>query len=286
MEFLDLPQMQRAFLIALIAGPMAGLLGTFITLRRMAFFSDAISHGAMTGITLGFALNLAKDVNSPAMQITLIVFCTLIALLMAGLFERTNLHTDTVIAFSYTGSVALGVVVLSRLHSGARVLENALFGDILAASSADVGLVFALAAVIVLFLCLNMRALTLSVVHENLAKMEGFNIRRLNYLFVILIAIVVALLIRQLGALLISGILVVPPAAARVIARNFKQMLLLSTGFGLVGALLGVFSSYHLDTPTGPTIILSDVAILSLCMLFSTLLREKPFKSHSTVNLK
>ena len=266
-------------MIALIAGPMAGLLGTFITLRRMSFFSDAISHGAMTGITLGFALNLAKDINSPAMQVTLVVFCTLIALLMAGLFEKTSLHTDTVIAFSYTGSVALGVVILSRLHTGARVLENALFGDILAASRADVYLVAALAASIVLFLCLNLRALTLSVVHENLAKMEGFNVRRLNYLFVILIAIVVALLIRQLGALLISGILVVPPAAARVIARNFKQMLVLSTGFGLLGAALGVFASYHLDAPTGPTIILTDVAILTACMLISVALGTKALKA-------
>jgi zinc/manganese transport system permease protein/zinc transport system permease protein len=286
MDFLDLPQMQRAFLIALIAGPMAGLLGTFVTMRRMAFFSDAISHGAMTGITLGFALGLAKDVNSVAMQVVLLVFCALIALLMARLFEKTSLHTDTVIAFSYTGSVALGVVVLSRLHSGARVLENALFGDILAASPTDVGLVLALAILTIVFLCLNLRALTLSVVHENLAKMEGFNVRRLNYFFVILIAVVVALLIRQLGALLISGILVVPPAAARVIARNFRQMLVLSTGFGLAGAALGVFCSYHLDTPTGPTIVLTDVAILSVCMLLGILLREKAYQPQSRLNLK
>src|SRR5437868_6602135 len=116
LEFLELPQMQRAFVIALIAGPVAGLLGTFITLRRMSFFSDAISHGAMTGVALGFALNLARDVNSPAMQCTLVVFCSLVALLMAWLFQKTTLHADTVIAFSYTGSVALGVIVISRLR--------------------------------------------------------------------------------------------------------------------------------------------------------------------------
>src|SRR5438309_11928635 len=92
LEFLELPQMQRAFVIALVAGPVGGLLGTFITLRRMSFFSDAISHGAMTGVTLGFALNLARDVNSVSMQMTLVVFCTLLALLMAWLFERTTLH--------------------------------------------------------------------------------------------------------------------------------------------------------------------------------------------------
>jgi zinc transport system permease protein len=268
MEFLDLPQMQRAFMIALIAGPVAGLLGTFITLRRMSFFSDAISHGAMTGVALGLALNLARDMNSPAMQLILVVFCGLTALLMAWLFERTALHADTVIAFSYTGSVALGVIVISRLR-GYRVLEGALFGDILAASSTDVWLTVALAAGTMGFLALNLRALALSVVQENLARLEGVNVQRLNYLFVVVIAVVVALLLRQLGALLISGLIVVPAAAARIVAMNFRGMLVLSAAFGLIGAGLGVFASYHLDSPTGPTIVLTDVAILTCCMIAS-----------------
>lgn len=274
MEFLDLPQMQRAFVIALIAGPIAGLLGTFITLRRMSFFSDAISHGAMTGVALGFALRLARDVNSPAMHATLLVFCTLTALLMAWLFERTTLHTDTVIAFSYTGSVALGVILISRLR-GYQVLEGALFGDILASSPTDVWIIAGLAAVTLGFLFFNMRALTLSIVQENLAKIEGINIRALNYAFVMLIAAVVALLLQQLGALLISGLIVVPAAAARVVAGNFRHMLIFSAAFGFVGAASGVFSSYHLDTPTGPTIVLADVAILTACLCLSGFQRKR-----------
>jgi zinc transport system permease protein len=283
-EFLQLPQMQRAFIIALIAGPTAGFFGAFITLRRMSFFSDAISHGAMTGVTLGLALRLTREVNSPAMLATLIVFCTLIALLMAWLFERTTLHTDTIIAFSYTGSVALGVIVFTKMRLRV-LLENALFGDILASVPSDIWVVAALAAITLIFLFLNMRALTLSIVQENLAKIEGINIRALNYAFVVLIAVVVAMLLRQLGALLISGLIVVPAAASRVVARDFRQMLLLSAGFGLVGAAGGVISSYHFDAPTGPTIVLSDVAILTLCLVLMALTgrrkREHPGKAAS-----
>jgi ABC-type Mn2+/Zn2+ transport system permease subunit len=267
LEFLELPQMRHAFLIALIAGPVGGLLGSFITLRRMSFFSDAISHAAMTGVTLGFVLHIARDAGSPAMQITLVVFCTLIALLMAWLFERTSLNADTVIAFSY---VALGVILISRLR-GYRVLEGVLFGDILASSQTDVWLIATLGIVTLGFLAFNMRALTLSVVQEHLAKMEGFNTRRLNYFFVVLVAVVVALLLRQLGALLISGLIVVPAAAARVAAGNFRGMLVLSALFGLVGAASGVCFSYHLDTPTGPTMVLADVAILTLCLILGGL---------------
>jgi zinc/manganese transport system permease protein/zinc transport system permease protein len=274
-EFLELPQMQRAFVIALIMGPVGGLLGSFVTLRRMSFFSDALSHGAMTGVVLGFALGIAREVGSPAMQGVLLVFCTGMALLMAFLLERTTLHTDTVIAFSFTGSVALGVVVLSRMHAGARVLESALFGDILASSPSDVWLVAGLAVVALVFLFGNMRALTLSVVQENLARLQGFNMRRVNYLFVALIAMVVAVLLRQMGALLVSGLLVIPAASARLVARTFRGMLIFSSAFGLAGGAAGVVASYYCDTPTGPTIVLAHVAVLAACLAWSWIFGER-----------
>jgi zinc transport system permease protein len=254
-EFLDLPQMQRAFLIALIAGPMGGLLGSFIIIRRMSFLSDAIAHGAITGVTLGIALRIASDVTSAAMQPVLIVFCIVLALAMAWLLERTTLHADSIIAFSYTGSMALGAVVISRLR-GYPVLESALFGDILAAAARDVWMIAALACIVVAFLALNMRALTLSMLQESLARLEGFNTRRLNYLFI---------------ALLISGMLVVPAAAARLIAGSFRTMLALSAGFGLAAAAAGVAASYHLDAPTGPTIVLAGVLIFGLCLAGSAM---------------
>ena len=114
-EILQTPELERALLIAIIAGPIMGLLGTFITLRGMAFFSDAISHAALTGVGLGIALHLANDVYGPGMQFVLIVFCCLVGLMMAWLFERTSLRADTVIAFSYSGAVALGVILISQL---------------------------------------------------------------------------------------------------------------------------------------------------------------------------
>lgn len=276
-EFLELPQMQRAFWIVVIAAPVAGLLGTFITLRRMSFFSDAIAHGAMTGVTLGFLLHFARDIGDPGMQITLAVFCAGIGLLMAWLIERTTLHADTVIAFSFTGSMALGVVLIKRLR-GRQVLENALFGDILAALPSDVWLIGGLAVAVLAFVLLNLRALALCVVNENLARIEGFNTRRLNYCFVVLIAVVVALLLRQLGALLISGLIVIPAAASRLVAGTFRSMLILSAAIGLAGGIIGVWGSYYLDTATGPTIVLGDVAILSACLVIAAVGRRSGWK--------
>ncbi len=263
---LQLPQMQRAYLVALMAGPAAGLLGAFITARGMAFFSDAISHGAMTGVALGLFLQLAHDIYSPQMQAVLLIFCCGMGLLMAFLLERTTLRADTIIAFTFTGSVALGVVIIQRLR-GYRVLEGALFGDILATTPTDLWVIGGLCVVITGFILWNARALTLMVVHEDLARMGAARTRLLHYAFVLLVAVSIALLLKQLGALLISGLIVIPAASARVLAGAFRQMLALAAGLGLVGALGGVWGSYHFETPTGPSIVLANVGILILSML-------------------
>ena len=266
LELLQNPQLQRALWIALIAGPVLGLLGAIITLRGLAFFSDAISHSAMTGVGLGLMLRLANDVYGPSMQAVLVVFCCAIALIMAWLLERTSLRADTVIAFSYSGATALGVILISRLK-GYQSLEGVLFGEILFASDWDVWLVIGLGLIVSIFLALNLRGLLLCTIEENLARLAGINVRRLNYSFVVLIALVVALLLRQLGALLIGGLIVIPAAASRMVARSFRQMLCLSAVFALLAGMVGILASAQYDLPTGPSIVLANTLFLFLAMI-------------------
>ena len=266
LELLQNPQLQRALWIALIAGPVLGLLGAIITLRGMAFFSDAISHSAMTGVGLGLMLRLANDVYGPSMQAVLVAFCCVIALIMAWLLERTSLRADTVIAFSYSGATALGVILISRLK-GYQSLEGVLFGEILFASDWDVWLVIGLGLIVSIFLALNLRGLLLCTIEENLARLAGINVRRLNYSFVVLIALVVALLLQQLGALLIGGLIVIPAAASRMVARSFRQMLCLSAVFALLAGMVGILASAQYDLPTGPSIVLANSLFLFLAMI-------------------
>ena len=270
-EILQTPQLERALLIAAIAGPIMALLGTFITLRGMAFFSDAISHAALTGVGLGVALRLTNDVYGMGLQIVLIVFCCLVGLMMAWLFERTSLRADTVIAFSYSGAVALGVILISELK-GYQSLEGVLFGEILFASETDVWMIVGLSVVVLFFLLLNLRELLLCVVQEDLARIAGVNIRRLNYLFVLLIALVIALLLQQLGALLISGLIVIPAAASRMVSTSFRQMLIMAAVFGLVAGIIGIATSAQFDLPTGPTIVLANVFLLVAAMTLGAVL--------------
>jgi zinc transport system permease protein len=273
-EFLEIPEMQRALFVAALAGPACALLGTFITLRGLAFFSDAIAHSALTALTIGFLFNIAADAHAPAMQVLLAAFCVLLACVMEWARERTGLRPDTVLALAFTGSIAWGFVLISRLR-GYRVLETALFGDILACTWMDIALIAAVALLVLGVVGFNLRALALSTVNENLARLEGIPVRRLNYVFVVLVALVVALLLRQIGAMLISGLMVIPAAAARFVAPSFRAMLRLAVVFGFVGAMLGLFASYHLDTPTGPTIVLSDLALFGVAAAGAALIGRR-----------
>src|SRR5580698_9471784 len=138
------PFMQRALLAALFLGPLCALLGVFVVARRMAFFSDTISHSALAGVALGFWMGFIEPV------IPMVAFSLLVAVLMLWLKEKTELLTDTIMALLLSGSVALGVIILSLLkgRNYQGELNRYLFGDILAIGWQDVWLSGALLALV------------------------------------------------------------------------------------------------------------------------------------------
>jgi ABC-type Mn2+/Zn2+ transport system permease subunit len=252
--------MRYALISAVILGPTCALLGVFVTLRGMAFFSDSLAHSAVTGVALGFLLQEKTGLGIDPMLVVL-VFSVALASLMAWLFHRTTLRPDTVIAFSFTGSVALGVIIIAWLQQY-RLLEGILFGSIYANGPGDILRQSLLAVLVLGFLLLQMRPLTLSTLHPELARTRGIRTGLLNYIFAILIAATVVVSLRMLGALI-----VIPAAAAKLVSNSFAAMLLVSAAIGLVVPFTGVVASCQLDLPTGPTIVLANVAVLILCYI-------------------
>ncbi len=255
--------MRHALISAAILGPTCALLGVFVTLRGMAFFSDSLAHSAVTGVALGFLLQEKTGLGLDPMLVVL-VFSVALASLMAWLFHRTSLRHDTVIAFSFTGSVALGVVIIAWLEQY-RLLDGILFGSIYANGPGDILRQSILAVIVLGFLLWQMRPLTLSTLHPELARTRGIRTGLLNYIFAILIAATVVVSLRMLGALLLSALIVIPAAAAKLVSGSFAAMLLVSAAIGLVVPFAGVVASCQLDLPTGPTIVLANVAVLILC---------------------
>lgn len=269
------PFMQRALLAALFLGPLCALLGVFVVARRMAFFSDTVSHSALAGVALGFWWGFVEP------TVPMIGFSLLVAVAMVWLKENTDLLTDTIMALLLSGSVALGVILLSLLKSGnyQGELNRYLFGDIVAIGWQDVWLGAALLAAVSVGLFLQLSSLTLLAAQEDMAHVCGVPVKRLNYLFVFVLTLTVALSIRLLGIILVTSLIVIPPAAARNLSRNLRQHILLSVGFGLLGGVGGTLLSYRLDVPCGSSIVLTSIGIF-LCSLIFGRFRptEKPLK--------
>jgi ABC-type Mn2+/Zn2+ transport system permease subunit len=267
------PFMFRAFAVAVLMAPLCGLLGVFVTARRMAFFSDTIAHGALAGIGLGFLLGF-EDPTWP-----MVLFSVLVAMAILWLKEHTDLLTDTIMALLLSGSVAFGIIVLSLLKNKRGELHRYLFGDILSVGPDDVWLAAALCAGIGAWLFAQLSQLALLTASEDLAHVSGVRTRWLNYGFVLVLTVVVSLSIRLLGIILVTSLVVIPPAAARNLARNLRQQLILSLLIGLVGGAGGTLASYRWDIPCGPAIVMACLGVFIVSLVIGKLWVNRPVKA-------
>lgn len=259
------PFMQRALLAALLLGPLCALLGVFVVARRMAFFSDTISHGALTGVALGFWIGLTD------MTIPMIVFSLLVALAIIWLKEQTQLLTDTIMALLLSGSVALGILILGlQRESYVGELHRYLFGDILAVGPRDVLLSAALFVLVMAVVFSQLSSMVLMAVHDDLAHVCGIPMRLFNYGFIFLLTVCVAVTINLVGIILVTALIVIPPATARNVSRNLRQQLLTSLVLGWIGGVAGIVLSYEWEVACGPTIVLTLVFIFLLSIPIGT----------------
>jgi ABC-type Mn2+/Zn2+ transport system permease subunit len=257
------PYMQRALAVALLLAPLCALLGVFVTARRMSFFSDTIAHGALTGVALGVWLGFSDQ------TIPMIIIGLLVAAGIVWLKENTELLTDTIMALLLSGSVATGVMILSMLKGGRAQIHSYLFGDILAVDEKDLVFASILFLIVMVGILTRLNAMALITAHEEMAKVSGIPVRKLNYLFILVLTITVALSIRLLGIILVTSLLVIPPAAARNLSRNLRQHIILSLLIGLIGGWAGVWFSYRWDVPCGATIVLSCIALFLITLVAS-----------------
>ncbi|GAB4251869.1 MAG: metal ABC transporter permease [Thermoleophilia bacterium] len=263
--FLQYPFMQRALLAGLTIGFLCAVVGVFVTLRSMSFFSDAISHAALAGIALGVLVGMNPVTAA-------VIFCVVVAVGITYLTFRTELTSDTVIGVFFSGSMALGVLVIGFQKGYQTDLLSYLFGDILSVSVLDVGLALALTLVVVGLIFRRSSLLIKVAFNRDLARVEGVNAVAWDYLFMTLLALTVAVSLKIVGIVLVSALVIVPAAAARNLARDFRRLMGLAAGIGLVSAAAGLVASYYLNTPSGPTIVL--VAIVFFIASFFGRLRR------------
>jgi zinc/manganese transport system permease protein len=252
-ELLQLPFLQRALLAGLLTGALGGMLGSFAVLRQLSFFSDALGHSALLGITAAILLGLHPT-------LVLVPFAVLFALGIDRLASRSRLPTDALLNIVYSSSLALALLVLSRVRSYRGGIEQLLFGDILGVTWLELGLILLLLLVCGGYLVLSRRSQILLTLDEPLAISRGVAAGRHRLLFIVLLAVVVAISIKAVGVLLISAFVVIPACASRLVSGHFGPYVLLSAGLGAGCAVLGLLLSALLDLPSGPAVVAVQLA--------------------------
>ncbi len=242
--------------IALVTGP----LGCFIIWRRLSFFGDTLSHSALLGVTIAFffELNIAFSV---------FLMSSAIALILLKLQKTTKLPGDALLGLLAHSSLAVGLVVIGFLTTIRFDIMGLLFGDILAVNEIDLLIIWIGGALILLILKFIWKPLFASTVNHELAEAEGMNPDKVNAIFTILLAAIIAISIKIVGLLLITGMLIMPAAMARNVSNNPNQMVKLSIIGGLLSVIIGLFSSLEINSPSGPSIITAALVLFCLTLI-------------------
>lgn len=246
--------MKNALLAVLLISPLFGLVGTMIVNNKMAFFSDALGHSAMTGIAIGVLLGLDNYLLS------MLGFALLFALCISSVMNSRVASADTIIGVFSSVGMALGIVVLSATGGFAKY-AGYLVGDILTVQPEEILLIAALLVAVLALWLLFFNKFLLCSVHPDLAASKNVSVRLVQDLFVIVVALLVTATIKWVGILLINALLVLPAAAARNVAASMRSYHFWSVGISLFAGVGGLIVSFYAGTAAGGTIVLLAAAV-------------------------
>ena len=261
-EYISYPFIQRALIASVMVGILCPFVGNFVVLRRMSFFSDAISHSAFAGIAVGALLGIDLSMSS-------IVMAVIISFVIAFLSERTSLSHDTVIGVAFSGSIASGMLIMGMMKGYRADLFSYLFGDILAITQRDLYIILSVAILAIVTMLVFFKSFLQITFNRELARVEGINVRLFEYLLFFIIAIVVTVSLKIVGIILVTSLIIVPAAAAKNVASNMRQLFSYSSLFGVLSGIAGLAGSVYLDTASGPTIVMISIGIFMLTLFRS-----------------
>lgn len=243
--------------VAVVAAP----LGCFIVWRRMAYFGSTIAHSGLLGVALGMLL---------AIDLTIGVVAVALALsgLLIGLQRQQLLPTDTLLGILAHVALAAGLIAASQVSGGRLDLMGYLFGDILAVTDRDLVWIYGAGAAILGVTMWIWRPLLAVSLHEELAEAEGVNARAVSALFMVLLALTVALAMKLVGILLIASLLIIPAAVARPFSKTPEQMALLAGFISAIAVALGIGASLTADTPAGPSIVMALAVLFTISLVW------------------
>lgn len=248
-DFMQYTFMKNAFLAILLVSPIFAIIGTMIVNKKMAFFSDALGHSALTGIAIGMLLGMTN------INISMIIFAVIFALLLNFIKSKTTYGADTIISVFSSIAIALGLAILAQSGSFNKY-SSYLVGDILSISESEILYLFVAFILTFIFWFYLFNKINAVSLNSTLAKSKGINVKAMENIFAILIAVMVMISIRWVGILLINSLIILPAASSRNISMNMRSYHLFSIIFALFSGISGLIISYYTNIPTGPMIVI------------------------------
>lgn len=245
--------MVRALAVSLLVGVMCPIIGSFVVTRGLAFMGDALAHAVLPGVLIAALIGISPFAAAVPMGIA-------VALLIGYLGRRTGVSEDTSIGIIFAGFFALGLVLLTMTRSVAVDLEDLLLGQVLGVSQADVYITAGLAGLVFLVLYAFHKELVFSSFDPVGASVVGLPTVWLDYLLLVLLALVIVIALQAVGIVLVMAMLITPAATAYLLVRGFVSVMMLGAVLGAVAAATGLYLSFHFNVPSGPAMTLVATA--------------------------
>lgn len=260
--------MQRALLAGILAVATTSVVGTWVIIRGLAFMGDALAHGILPGVAIALLLDVNPVIGAAAAAIVMIGAISLI-------HRTTRLSEDTAIGLLFVGMLAVGVIVISRSGSFAVDLVAILFGDVLGTTTGDLVVQAVAAGIVTGGVVAFYRPLMALSFNEAKAEALGLRPRLAHLVMMTLITVAVVASFQAVGALLVFGLLVAPPATAVLVAHRVPVVMVAAALIGAVEVLAGLIISFHFDTAAGATMSGLAVAVFFVVLLIRRL-RNRP----------
>ena len=242
--------------LAVVTGP----LGCFVIWRRMAYFGDTMAHSALLGVALAFLFEFN-------LMVGVFIVAGLVSIALLLLERRRALSTDALLGILSHSALALGLVMVAFMTWIRIDLMGFLFGDILAVSRLDIAFIYGGGAIVLAGIAWLWRPLLAATVNAELAEAEGLHPERSRFVFMLLMALVIAIAMKIVGILLITSLMIIPAATARRFAVTPEGMAVMASVAGATAVVAGLFGSLELDTPSGPSIVVAALVLFVLTFL-------------------
>ncbi|MEH2369578.1 metal ABC transporter permease [Nostoc sp.] len=249
LELLQLASIQRAIVGAALMGILGGMLGSFVTLRQLSFFSHAVGHAALVGVALGVLLQI-----NPTWM--LLPFTLVFGVIVLYFIDKTDLASDSVLSIVLSGALAIGLILTSLIKGYRGNLMAVLFGDILAIDTTDLILTLLVLVGGSIFLLSTLRQQILLTLNPDVAQVQGVPVQLYRYAFVVLLSLAVAVAIKAVGVLLVNAFLVIPASTAKLMSHHFSRFLVMSVIVGSISSIAGIMVSGIFNLASGPSIVL------------------------------